>query len=548
MGALCPHKRHIKEMRALIVFVALAAFAAASEFAAEDILLETQADVSNMKKKGATNADCLDLAKTTCKDTIAENKRAQTSINSVSDGSKCHLRGRRGVIKALAHYRRTKKTWMTAKVSVTTASNAYVKITSQKFSTLKFKKCQFVFTSRSYRSAKAKYNRAVRVELSWRGRVSESHKMYLRYVKIAALMVRRCHCSTKLRATARWTLETKKSHLVQMAKAFAKCKMMQCVLNGTKLTDKKCRGKLKTLVKKTLSKSTQKVVCKGTHKKKGPDRKELRAKALVKARKAKVAKEKKTKAAAKEKKNKGRERATKREKRLKTTEKKNKERKNKAERSRKKAIALARAKRERSAKAERRKAVERQNKEKVGKKNAWHLAMTINGATSTFNYNSAYWTNGRTGNFGSGNSKTAWFNKPARQIRLVMKYGRNTRQVSYRHNTNLSLTQLFKGGHRGTRINVHSWRHLGGNNVFGFQNHCNKQGFNTIARGGNFQKTDIRFGIVMNQENNCGSPDSSIGIGMKDAGVTAGGNCRCCNNGGSCGIKKATAYVYVKQA
>merc|ERR1711977_780605 len=173
------------------------------------------------------------------------------------------------------------------------------------FSTLKFKKCQFVFTSRSYRSAKAKYNRAVRVELSWRGRVSESHKMYLRYVKIAALMVRRCHCSTKLKATARWTLETKKSHLVQMAKAFAKCKMMQCVLNGTKLTDKKCRGKLKTLVKKTLSKSTQKVVCKGTHKKKGPDRKELRAKALVKARKAKAAKEKKAKATvAKEKKTK----------------------------------------------------------------------------------------------------------------------------------------------------------------------------------------------------------------------------------------------------
>merc|ERR1711959_774303 len=297
MGALCPHKRHIKEMRALIVFVALAAFAAASESTAEDLLLETQAEVSDMKKKGATDKDCLDLAKTTCKETIAENKRAQTSINSVSDGSKCHLRGRRGVIKALAHYRRTKKTWMTAKVSVTTASNAYVKITSQKFSTLKFKKCQFVFTSRSYRSAKAKYNRAVRVELSWRGRVSESHKMYLRYVKIAALMVRRCHCSTKLRATARWTLETKKSHLVQMAKAFAKCKMMQCVLNGTKLTDKKCRGKLKTLVKKTLSKSTQKVVCKGTDKKKGPDRKELRAKALVKAKKAKaaVAKEKKTK-------------------------------------------------------------------------------------------------------------------------------------------------------------------------------------------------------------------------------------------------------------
>merc|ERR1711959_878280 len=363
MGALCPHKRHIKEMRALIVFVALAAFAAASESTAEDLLLETQAEVSDMKKKGATDKDCLDLAKTTCKETVAENKRAQTSINSVSDGSKCHLRGRRGVIKALAHYRRTKKSWLSAKVSVTTASNAYVKITSQKFSTLKFNKCDFVFSSRSYLSARAKYKRAVRVELSWKGRVSESHKMYLRFVKIAALMVRRCHCSTKLRATARWTLETKKSHLVQMAKAFAKCKMMQCVLNGTKLTDKKCRGKLKTLVKKTLSKSTQKVVCKGTHKKKGPDRKELRAKALVKARKAKVAKEKKAKATvAKEKKTK-KETANKRAEKSrkarakessvkKFKEKKNKERKNKAERSRKKAIALARAKRERSAKAE----------------------------------------------------------------------------------------------------------------------------------------------------------------------------------------------------
>lgn len=352
--------------------------------------------------------------------------------------------------------------------------------------------------------------------------------------------------------------------------------MMQCVLNGTKLSDKKCQGKLKTLVKKTLSKATQKVVCKGTHKKVGPDRKELKAKALAKARKArvqekkaKVAKEKKTKKETankraeksrkvrakessvkkfKEKNQKGRERAKKREMRLKAAEKKNKERKHKAERARKKAIAMARAKRERSAKAERRKAVERQHKEKVGKRNSWHLAMTINGATSTFNYNSALWTNGRTGNFGSGNSKTAWFNTRAREIRLVMKYGRNTRQVSFRHNTNLSLTQLFKGGHRATGINVHSWRHLGGNNVFGFQNNCNKQGFNTIARGGNFQKTDIRFGIVMNQERDCNSPDSSIGIGMKDAGVTAGGNCRCCNNGGHCGRKAATAYVYVKQA
>merc|ERR1711975_198234 len=110
---------------------------------------------------------------------------------------------------------------------------------------------------------------------------------------------------------------------------------------------------------------------------------------------------------------KGREKAKKSEAKMKATEKKGKA-----------------AKREKSTKESRVKVVEKQGKEVKVKRNSYHLAMVINGGTNTFNYNSALWTNGRVGNFGHGNKKTNWFNKRARTIRLVMRYGRNTRSVT----------------------------------------------------------------------------------------------------------------------
>merc|ERR1712178_333615 len=471
------------KMRVFIAVIAVIALAAASDFTPEEIMLEAQTDVADMKKKGATEKDCKDLAKTSCKEVVNEHTRSQKLINSLSTGSKCKYLGRGGIVQMLAHYRRTKKTWMSMKIKVSVASKAYVKIDSQRFSSLKQGKCGFVFSSRSYLTARARYQRAFRLEISWRSRTSEAHKMYIRAKVIAAKMVKRCHCTTKATAMKLWKTVTKKSVVARQNKAYAKCKMMACVLKGTKLSSKQCIGKLTAYRMKILSRDTKRAVC-----------------------------------------GRGKEKA----------HKKHKE------------AADKRAEKSRRARAK--EGALKKSKERRGKRNSYHLAMVINGGTNTFNYNSALWTNGRVGNFGHGNKKTNWFNRRARTIRLVMKYGRNTRAVTWRHNTNLSLTQLFKGGFRRTGVNVHSWRHLGGNNVFGYQNHCNHQGFNAIARGGNFQKTDIRFGIVMNQENNCGTPDSSIGIGMKDAGVTAGGNCRCCNNGGHCGIKKAWAYVYVREA
>merc|ERR1711988_36516 len=510
----------------VIFVIAASAIATAENFEDDAVLSEVSSSIESMKKKGATEADCKDLAKTSCKEVEKERSTDQKIINKLETGEKCLTLGQGGVRKAELHYKRTKKTHYSWKIKVKQALDYKVAFSSRTFSSLKRGHCGFIFSSSSYLKAKAKYSHAVRVEVAWRGRVTESRKVVLTMRKVAKRMVKKCQCATKAQYYQVWRTVTKTTRVARQNKAHAKCKMMACVLKGTPLTSKKCKGSLPPFKRKKLHSATAKVSCSGSDAERGTKAANKRAEKSRKARATESAKKK-----FHEKNQKGREKAKKSEAKMKATEQKGKA-----------------AKREKSIKESRVKVVEKQGKEVKVKRNSYHLAMVINGGTNTFNYNSALWTNGRVGNFGHGNKKTGWFNKRARTIRLVMRYGRNTRSVTWRHNTNLSLTLLFKGGFRRTGINIHSWRHLGGNNVFGYQNHCNHQGFNAIARGGNFQKTDIRFGIVMNQENNCGTPDSSIGIGMKDAGVTAGGNCRCCNNGGHCGIKKAWAYVYVKEA
>merc|ERR1712227_91184 len=116
------------KMRVFIAVIAVIALAAASDFTPEEIMLEAQTDVADMKKKGATEKDCKDLAN--------EHTRSQKLINSLSTGSKCKYLGRGGIVKMLAHYRRTKKTWMSMKIKG---------------------KCGFVFSSRSYLTARARY-------------------------------------------------------------------------------------------------------------------------------------------------------------------------------------------------------------------------------------------------------------------------------------------------------------------------------------------------------------------------------------------------------
>merc|ERR1719486_1027905 len=67
--------------------------------------------------------------------------------------------------------------------------------------------------------------------------------------------------------------------------------MMQCVLAGTKISSRKCKGTLKKLVKKKLSKATMKVACSGCDAR--CQRNKLKRAIIAKERKTKASKKKK---------------------------------------------------------------------------------------------------------------------------------------------------------------------------------------------------------------------------------------------------------------
>merc|ERR1711977_632445 len=59
-----------------------------------------------------------------------------------------------------------------------------------------------------------------------------------------------------------WKQVSNRTRLSRQNKAYAKCQMMACVLNGKKVTSSKCKGRLPSLVRKKLFSKVKSVVCK----------------------------------------------------------------------------------------------------------------------------------------------------------------------------------------------------------------------------------------------------------------------------------------------
>merc|ERR1712159_661674 len=254
----------VAKMKLLLLTFTLAIAVASAELSEETLLMDVTDSIAAMKKKGATAADCKDLAKTTCKEVVSERKSDQIIINKLQTGRHCVHKGQGGVTKAQVHYKKMKKVLTKAQIEVTNASNLKVSITSQRFKSLKVGHCGFIFSSRSYLSAKAKYTRAQRIVVKYKGIVSEAWKRVVTMKKTAARMVKNCHCRTKATYWKTWKVVTNKKRVARQNKAYAKCKMMACVLNGTPSSSSKCKGSLTKLVKKKLTSATERVTgCKG---------------------------------------------------------------------------------------------------------------------------------------------------------------------------------------------------------------------------------------------------------------------------------------------
>lgn len=250
---------------AAIVVVAYAVPSSETSFSEDAIpdtlFLETSNAINLMKKKGATEADCKDLAKTSCKTVEDENKQDQKVIDRQSSGAQCFKIGVKVERKTLTRYHWTKRKHSRATASVKKAKGARINFGYHRFSTLRVGKCRTFYGMRVYINAKKHYWSQYKIMITWTGRVRESLKAYKTAVAWRKRAQYKCHCATKSSVTRTWRTLTKRTRIARQAKAHAKCKMMGCILRNVSLRNKKCRGGLKSLKKKTLTSVTRKTKC-----------------------------------------------------------------------------------------------------------------------------------------------------------------------------------------------------------------------------------------------------------------------------------------------
>ena len=181
----------------------------------------------------------------------------------------------------------------------------------------------------------------------------------------------------------------------------------------------------------------------------------------------------------------------------------------------------------------------------------WTLLLKIDGNASTFNYDSTSWTNTTLLNTGSTNldaveAKFQGFtNQSFTALRVAFVEGATTRGLVVT-TTGTSLRDVFAGAPRSTSAGRAGWSSLVASPSL--QPFCNDEGFN-VGVGG-YRR--VRFGIVANQENECTSPDSSLGLGIGSdsntcvtptfAGATAGNIATC---GGDAGDRNTRVFAYL---
>lgn len=147
----------------------------------------------------------------------------------------------------------------------------------------------------------------------------------------------------------------------------------------------------------------------------------------------------------------------------------------------------------------------------------WTLVLKVkDGDVETFKYNSALWSNADPLNLASldpteddNHKSPAYASVPLTEVRLDLATLGNSHTVSTTH---ASALQLFVGGALGTpynRAQFLDWTPEAPSN-WNNQLYCNVKGFQVSTSG-----AQCRYGIIMNNENNCSSSDSAVGFGCQ---------------------------------
>ena len=122
-----------------------------------------------------------------------------------------------------------------------------------------------------------------------------------------------------------------------------------------------------------------------------------------------------------------------------------------------------------------------------------------------------------------------------------MKYNGYLRAFSFSYPASSLYSLIADGNYRPTHLGRYKWKSLiSGSSL---QRNCNREGFNVY----HFEYARVRLGIFSNQQNDCNSPDSFIGLG---GGYRSGNVRNPAGNGAICclpdnGVKNLRGMGYI---
>ncbi len=152
----------------------------------------------------------------------------------------------------------------------------------------------------------------------------------------------------------------------------------------------------------------------------------------------------------------------------------------------------------------------------------WTLALKANGANTTFLYDAPLWTNATllrptSAGFDRTEAKLPTFTKiPFQQMMVALETPIGATGAPVVSHLELpvaanNLQALFSGGYVATTLTKPTWKGLVANSSM--QDNCNREGVNVTSVPFNAAYARVRVGILGNNENDCGTPDSRLGLG-----------------------------------
>jgi hypothetical protein len=182
----------------------------------------------------------------------------------------------------------------------------------------------------------------------------------------------------------------------------------------------------------------------------------------------------------------------------------------------------------------------------------WTLVMKIDGTKTTFGYNDAYWTanltyNPNYYNFDRNETKLQSYNTLAfNEVMLEMQNlsGTSINKINLSKSASSMLSLINSGNDIATGLGRNTW--LGLLPEINTQPNCNKEGFNLIGWSNGYLNT--RIGLLMNNENDCSSPDWVIGFGVGGTHIwQSSGHILNSVGGGQAGYTNSTyGWIFVR--